>query len=84
MAADSAILTNMKPEELENARRWVTTWRETGPLLERLKREELRKIDTQQALRNLSGMFESCRIHFSPRQGSGLVAQQDLFRLLKS
>jgi len=70
-------MDNMTPEE------WAENWREAGRVLERLRREELRKVDTAQALRNLSGMYESCRMHFAPRPDSGLVIQQDLFRRLK-
>ena len=59
---------------------WVAAWRLAGPELERLRREELRHMDTQRALENLAGAFESCRLHHKPLPTSGLIEQQRRFQ----
>ena len=64
----------------ELAEKWVETWKRAGPELEKIRRAELRKVSTQQALMNLSDVFEYTRLHFKPRPGSGLVAQQAWFQ----
>lgn len=61
-------------------RRWAAGWRRAGARLRELKRAELRSISTEEALRNLAGAFESCRQHFQPKPGSGLVEQQRWFQ----
>jgi hypothetical protein len=59
---------------------WVAAWRRAGPELERLRRDELRHTDTQRALENLAGAFESCRLHRKPLPTSGLIEQQRRFQ----
>jgi hypothetical protein len=59
---------------------WVACWKRAGVELERLRREELSHVDTQQALQNLASAFESCRLHHKPALTSGLVEQQRWFR----
>ncbi len=61
---------------------WIEGWRQAGRRLRELKKSELRDISTTEALQNLSGAFESCRLHFAPRPTSGLVEQQRWFRKL--
>lgn len=70
----------MNEQELELTRKWVEIWKQTGPKLEKIRRAELRKISTQQALINLADMFESCYLHFKPRPSSGLIQQQAWFQ----
>jgi hypothetical protein len=65
------------------ARRWVEGWKRAGSRMRELNRAELQNISTEQALQNLAGAFESCRLHFAPRPTSGLVEQQRWFRKLK-
>jgi hypothetical protein len=64
------------------ARRWIEGWERAGSRLRELKKTELRNITTMEALRNLAGAFESCRLHFAPRPTSGLVEQQRWFSKL--
>jgi hypothetical protein len=64
------------------ARSWIEGWQRAGTRVRELKRTELRKISTEEALQNLAGAFESCRLHFAPRPTSGLVEQQRWFRKL--
>ena len=62
-------------------RRWVETWRRAGVELERIRREELERVDTQEAVRQLFGGGDS----ETPEPGpptSGLVEQQAWFARL--
>lgn len=57
-------------------RRWVETWRRAGEELERLRREEMRSIDTREAVRQIFG----CVVPVIPAlPTSGLVEQQAWF-----
>jgi hypothetical protein len=70
----------MSPEELAGLKKWVETWKTTGPILERLRREELRKLDTFQAISNLLGTVDFTQEPFRPQPTSGLVQQQAWFK----
>jgi hypothetical protein len=67
----------------EREKQWVAAWKRAGVKLAELEREELRNIDTQQALLNLADAYESCRLHHQPSPTSGLVEQQRWFRKLR-
>ena len=64
------------------ARRWVKTWQEAGPRLERVRREELRRLDPEQALVLLCGEADYTVPPRAPRPTSGLVEQQRWFMKL--
>jgi hypothetical protein len=72
----------MSDSEREQLRRWVACWKDAGARLEELRREELRRTDTQRSLMNLADAFESCRLHNPPSPTSGFVEQQRWFRRL--
>jgi len=72
----------MGQSETDQIRQWVACWQRAGARLEALRREELRRTDTQRALMSLAGAFESCRLHHKPPPTSGLVEQQRWFRRL--
>jgi len=60
-------------------RQWVETWRKAAPELERVRRDELRRLDQQQAIALLSfdaDYFTAPRI---ARQSSGLIQLQRWF-----
>jgi hypothetical protein len=52
---------------------------ETGPLLERIRNEELRELDSSSAIALLCGEADYHTIPFAPEPYSGLVEQQRLF-----
>jgi hypothetical protein len=79
MSDASTTPTKLSPEELVLAKKWVAAWKETGPILERLRREELRKLDTQAALSDLLGPVDFTQEPFRPKPTSGLVQQQAWF-----
>jgi hypothetical protein len=76
-------MVSMGDGDVMPTKRWVDSWRKAGPRLEEIRRRELRSVNTTQALMNLAGAFESCRLHFKPSPTSGLVAQQRYFKALR-
>lgn len=73
----------MTKQEKELTRRWVETWKKAGPELERIRRAEIRRTSTPQAMINLADAFESFLLHHKPRKTSGLVEQQARFMKLR-
>lgn len=71
---------DMTAEEQELTRRWVQTWKDAAPLLESIRREEIRATDTAQSMPAFDGLFEQAVRDFPPAPTSGLVEQQRLFQ----
>lgn len=75
---------NATPEE-EKAlmKRWVDQWKVTGPELERIKKEELRAMTDEEALRRVQRVMNSRARHASEGvragESSGLIEQQRIF-----
>lgn len=65
-------------------KRWVDNWRTLGPELERIRRRELKQVDTVKAVQSLAGAFQYARKHYPPKGTSGLVEQQRWFQRLRS
>jgi hypothetical protein len=80
MSNEPASLENWTPEELANGRRWVQAWREAGPDMERLRRDELRRLDGYRAIELLCGPADYRNPPRAPRPTSGLVEQQHWFK----
>ncbi|MBA2622859.1 MAG: hypothetical protein H0U88_04465 [Chthoniobacterales bacterium] len=73
------------PDELALMKRWVDTWKfVTGPELERSKKEELRAMTEEEALRRVELVMNSRAqitwIDPLRRDSSGLVEQQRWFQ----
>ena len=65
---------------------WVETWKRAGPLLEKIRHEELRAMtdrDVQRAFQSLSGLVARMPDR-RPRTTSGFVEQQRLFLKLRA
>ena len=77
--ADNSPLLDWTPEQIALGRRWVETWRLAGVDLERIRRAELRALDTMRAIEMLCGPADYTKPPRAPRPGSGLVEQQRLF-----
>ena len=71
-------------DHLALARHWVKTWQQAGPRLERVRREELRRLDPQQAIALLCGEADYTVAPRAPRPTSGLVEQQRWFMKMAS
>jgi hypothetical protein len=75
----TAGIAEWTPEQIALAKRWVRTWKEAAPVLERLRREELRRLDPELALRLLCGPANYRVPPRVARPSSGLVEQQRWF-----
>lgn len=69
--------------EERRIRQWVRDWAVAAPLLEQLRHEAIRDVDTAAAIQQLSDAFESARQQWQPPASSGLVEQQRLFARLR-
>ncbi|MBI1784892.1 hypothetical protein HYR69_07095 [Candidatus Sumerlaeota bacterium] len=67
------------PEQIEQGKKWVRTWREAGEALEQIRREELRHLDARHALELLCGPADYTVPPRAPKPTSGLIEQQRLF-----
>lgn len=69
--------------QIAQTRRWAQTWKRAGPELERIRREELRRLDVPKAIALLCGTDD---YRVSPRVAkptSGLIEQQRVFGKLR-
>jgi hypothetical protein len=64
-------------------RRWVKHWQEAGPLLEEIRRQEIREADNLQVLALLEPAFNHAVRSLPPRESSGMVEMQALFAKLR-
>ncbi len=79
MASDISKLADWTPEQIADGKRWVQAWKEAGPELERLRREELRSLNPRHAIALLCGPMDYTIPPRAPRATSGLVEQQRWF-----
>lgn len=69
----------MVNEKDENARAWVAAWQRAGPLLERIRREELRAFKHEEQADLIDALLQiGCDVRCE-RPTSGLVEQQRIF-----
>ncbi len=79
MSPGTSSLANWTPEQIANGKRWVQAWREAGPILEQLRRDELRRLDGRRAIALLCGPADYRVAPRAPKPTSGLVEQQRWF-----
>lgn len=80
METETTSLKDWSPDQIELGRRWVQAWQTAGPELERLRREELRRLDGLRAISLLCGPADYQVPPRVPRLTSGLVEQQQWFK----
>jgi hypothetical protein len=73
----------MTDAEKQQLKQWVETWKRAGPELERFRYEELRALTHEQSMAAIQDLLELGYQFARPRQTSGLVEQQRLFRKLR-
>ena len=72
-------MKKMSEEERAQMKEWVERWKRVGPILERIKREELRRFRYEDSWHIADELLEmGCRFG-TPRTTTGLVEQQRLF-----
>jgi hypothetical protein len=76
-------LAGWTPEQIEAGRRWVAAWRTAGPELDRIRRQELKLLDTFKAVALLCGPADYSVPPRAPKPSSGLVEQQRWFEKLR-
>jgi hypothetical protein len=69
-------------DEREMMRRWVETWKQAGPELEAIWREEVGRLDPLEHLEALEDAFNYA-LQLPPQPSSGLVEMQDWFAKLR-
>ena len=73
-------LTEWTPQQIALGKRWVETWQRAAVELERIRRQEIRELDTYQSIKLLCGPRDYTRPPYAPKPSSGLVEQQRWFR----
>lgn len=76
----SSALADWTPEQLALGKKWVETWKLAAEDLERIKRKEIRELDTCKTISLLIGDADYTKPPYAPKPWSGLIEQQ---RLLK-
>ena len=69
--------------EDEMVRRWVQTWKEYGPELEKIRLREVRDADNLLSLQLLARAFNQATREQPARESSGLVEMQRYFAKLQ-
>jgi len=80
MSSEQTSLADWSPEQIEQGRRWVQAWREAGEELERLRRQELRRLDGLRGVALLCGPADYTMAPRAPKPASGLEEQQRWFK----
>ncbi|HEY2881372.1 MAG TPA: hypothetical protein VGJ15_03040 [Pirellulales bacterium] len=72
---------NQTPEQIAAIRKWAENWKRVGPLLEKIRHEELRALTDEQSAIMANDLFEFALSapNYQLRPSSGLVEQQRLF-----
>jgi hypothetical protein len=79
----SAILRDTRiMDERELMRRWVEAWKEAGPVLDAIRRQEIRQDDNLKVLALLECAFNQVVREMPLRPSSGLVEMQSWFAKL--
>ena len=73
-------VAEMSEQEKAHARAWIKNWRELEPILEQMRRDSLRQVDTAAAIGAFDLAYKSARLHCPSRTTSGLVEQQRWFK----
>lgn len=79
MTAKPSALTDWTPDEVAQAQLWVETWKAAGPELEKIRRKEIRELDTYRTIQLLCADVDYTSPPRAPKPWSGLVEQQRLF-----
>ena len=73
----------MTDEEKKLMKKWVETWKRAGPILEEIRKDELRNFDYKKNKQIIDEMLQWAIDHAKPRLSSGLVEQQRWFMKMR-
>jgi hypothetical protein len=79
MKHETSALADWTSEQLAAGRQWIATWKLAAIDLERIRRQEIRALDTYRTIALLCGSADSTRPPHAPKPYSGLVEQQRWF-----
>jgi len=79
MSLGTSSLANSTPEQIAQTKKWVETWRKAGPILEKIRREEVRNLDSFKTISLLCGSADYTVAPRAPKPTSGLIEQQFWF-----
>jgi len=79
MNDEPSALADWTSDQIADGKRWVETWKLAGADLERIRRKELRELDTYRAIALLCGPADYTGAPRAPKPWSGLVEQQRWF-----
>jgi hypothetical protein len=79
LAAFPPSLADWTPEQIAAGKRWVETWQKAGIELERIRRQELRQLDTYQTIELLCRPADYTVLPRAPLPTSGMIDMQRLF-----
>jgi hypothetical protein len=82
MTASKSALSGWTPEKIAEGKLWIETWRQAGPILERIRRDELRRVGSH-TIGYLCGPANYRVPPRAPKPWSGLVDQQRWFMKLR-
>ncbi len=72
----------MEMSDTDRLREWVRNWEVVGPELDRMRREDIRRANTQDSIKLFDLAFKAALRNTPPRTTSGLVEFQRLLRKL--
>ena len=75
----SSALADWTPEQIALGKKWVETWKLAAMDLERIKRKEIRELDTYKTIALLFATRDYTKPPYAPTPWSGLIEQQRLF-----
>jgi hypothetical protein len=73
-------LADWTPEQIALGKKWVETWKLAAVDLERIKRKEIRELDTHKTIALLCHDADYTKPPYAPKPWSGLVEQQWWFK----
>ena len=79
MSETTSTSSDWPSEEVEQTKHWVETWKVAGKELEKIRRREIRELDSYRTIELLCGPADYTRPPRAPKPSSGLVEQQRLF-----
>ena len=75
----TSALADWTPDQIALGKRWVKTWQLAAVELEKIRRREIRELDSYESIRRLCGSADYTQPPYAPKPWSGLVEQQRWF-----
>ena len=79
MNIERSSLAEWTPEQIALGKRWVRAWKGAGEAMDRLRRDELRRLDPHRTIALLCGPADYQVAPRAPKPTSGLIEQQHWF-----